>query len=259
VSTVDRTSPARLHRQLTHRLLGDLASGKYGPGERLPSELELARQLGVSRGVVRELLRSLEDRGALTIRPGRGARAEPISNWNVLDAEVLAALMPTPASIPVLTHYLECRRILETEAAALAADRASSKELSSMADAFSQMSELAVSSQTDADDERSFHEADIAFHGAIFRASGNQVLPRVVEPIQRAMATLRPRLALHPEHRLRNTLPEHKAILAAIADRDPARARAAMSDHLSTVEGYLHEYRLQISAQTDRAGTGAER
>lgn len=252
MTMIDRNSPARLHRQLTHRLLGELAAGKYGPGERLPSELELARQLGVSRGVVRELLRSLEDRGALTIRPGRGARAQPISNWNVLDAEVLAALMPTPASIPVLTHYLECRRILETEAAALAAERASSKELSNMADAFSLMSELAESSQTDPEDERGFHEADIAFHGAIFRASGNQVLPRVVEPIQRAMATLRPRLALHPEHRLRTTLPQHKAILAAIADRDAPRARATMNEHLATVEGYLHEYRLQMSGEIDQ-------
>jgi DNA-binding FadR family transcriptional regulator len=259
MNAVDRTSPARLHRQLTHQLLGQLASGRYGPGERLPSELELARELGVSRGVVRELLRSLEDRGALTIRPGRGARVEPISNWNVLDAEVLEALMPTPASIPVLTHYLECRRILETEAAALAAERASSNELSSMADAFSRMSELAVLSETDEEDEHSFHEADIAFHGAIFRASGNQVLPRVVEPIQRAMATVRPQLALHPEHRLRTTLPEHKAILAAIADRDADRARTAMREHLSTVEGYLHEYRLLMATKTDRSGTGAKR
>jgi len=60
------------------------------------------------------------------------------------------------------------------------------------------------------------------------------------------MATLRPRLALHPEHRLRQTLPEHKAILSAIADHDAERAREAMSVHLQTVEGYLHEYRLQI-------------
>ncbi|HMJ02856.1 MAG TPA: FCD domain-containing protein, partial [Conexibacter sp.] len=95
---------------------------------------------------------------------------------------------------------------------------------------------------------RRFHEADIAFHGAMFRASGNQVLPRVVEPIQRAMGTLRPQLALHPEHRLRKTLPEHKAILAAIADHDPERARAAMTEHLATVEGYLREYRIQKTA-----------
>jgi GntR family transcriptional repressor for pyruvate dehydrogenase complex len=239
---------SRLHQQVMRTLLEDIARGKHEPGERLPPEMELARQLGVSRGVIRELLRSLEDRGVIAIRHGRGAWINPPSDWNVLDADVLAAIMPTPASVSVLAHYLECRRMLETEAAALAAQRASGRDLSDMADALAQMSALALESQTDEDANRRFHEADIAFHGAMFRASGNQVLPRVVEPIQRAMATLRPQLALHPEHRLRKTLPEHKAILAAIADHDPEGARAAMREHLATVEGYLREYRIQKSA-----------
>jgi len=248
----------RLHQQMMRGLLGEIARGDYQVGERLPPEMELARQLGVSRGVVRELLRGLEDRGVVAIRHGRGAWVNPVSEWNVLDADVLGALMPTAASVSVLTHYLECRRMLETEAAALAARHASGRDLSDMADALARMTSLAVESQQDADANRQFHEADIAFHGAMFRASGNQVLPRVVEPIQRAMATLRPHLALHPEHRLRKTLPEHKAILAAIADHDPERARAAMTEHLATVEDYLREYRMQKSAGPSADGALAD-
>lgn len=240
-------------------MLEDIASGKYPVEERLPSEVELARQLGASRGVIRELLRTLADRGVVSIRHGRGTWVNQPSEWDVLDADVLAAIMPTPASVGVLTHYLECRRILETEAAALAAQRASSKDLSSMADAVAQMSDLAVTSQTDPDADRRFHAADIAFHSAIFRASGNQVLPRVVEPIQRAMGTLRPRLALHPEERVQRTLPEHKAILAAIADHDPERAREAMTTHLATIEDYLREYRMQMSEASAAASDGPER
>jgi DNA-binding FadR family transcriptional regulator len=246
--TAESGDPSRLHQQLMRRTLEDIARGRYRVGERLPPEIELARQLGASRGVIRELLRSLSDRGIVTIRHGRGTWVRPISDWNVLDSDVLSALMPFPASVSVLTHYLECRRILETEAAALAAQRASGKHLAGMADAFARMSDLALESQTSPDADRRFHAADIAFHGAIFQASGNQVLPHVVEPIQRAMATIRPQLALHPEHRLRKTLPEHKAILAAIADHDPERARAAMNVHLETVEGYLREFRLQMSS-----------
>jgi DNA-binding FadR family transcriptional regulator len=247
--TLDEPEGAsRLHQQLMRQVLDDLARGRYTTGQRLPAEMELGSQFGVSRGVIRELLRSLADRGVVTIRHGRGTWLRPTSDWDVLDVNVLVALMRTPASVAVLTHYLECRHILETEAAALAAQRASSKDLSDMADALARMSELAVASQTDTDANNAFHAADIAFHGAIFRASGNQVLPRVVEPIQRAMATLRPHLALHPEHRLRKTLPEHKAILAAIADHDPDLARTAMSAHLATVEDYLREYRIQMSA-----------
>lgn len=241
---------SRLHEQVMRMLLEEIAGGKFGPGERLPAEMELARQLGVSRGVIRELLQSLKDRGVITVMRGRGAWVRPSVEWNALDTDVLAALMPTPASVNVLAHYLECRRMLETEAAALAARRASSKDLSDMADALAGMNALAVSSQEDHDADRLFHEADIAFHGAMFRASGNQVLPRLVEPIQRAMATLRPRLALHPEHRLRKTLPEHKAILSAIADHDPDQAREAMNAHLATVEDYLREYRIQMSAES---------
>jgi GntR family transcriptional repressor for pyruvate dehydrogenase complex len=239
---------SRLHEQVMRTLLDEIARGKYSPGERLPPEMELARQFGVSRGVVRELLRSLKDRGVIVVVHGRGAWVKPTAEWNVLDTDVLAALMPTVASVGVLAHYLECRRMLETEAAALAAQRASSKDLSDMADALSDMAGLAETSLQDHDADQLFHEADIAFHGAMFRASGNQVLPRVVEPIQRAMATLRPQLALHPEHRLRKTMPEHKAILSAIADHDPDRARVAMSVHLATVEDYLREYRIQKSA-----------
>lgn len=227
--------------------LRQIADGVYEPGSRLPPEMEMAADLGASRGVVRELLRSLEDRGVIEIRHGRGSWVKPVSDWNVLDADVLTALMPTPASIGVLTQYLECRRILEIEAAALAAERASGPDLTAMADALAVMDQLAVPSQTDPAADREFHEADIAFHGAVYRASGNSVLPRVVEPIQRVMGTLRPRLALHPEHRVRRTLPEHKAILAAIADHDPDEARTAMSQHLATVENYLGEYRQRMA------------
>jgi DNA-binding FadR family transcriptional regulator len=239
---------SKLRRRSTRTLLEEIAHGRYAPDERLPPEMELAGRLGVSRGVVRELLRGLEDRGVVSIRHGRGARVNPIADWNLLDADVLDALMPTAASAGILSDFLECRRMLETEAAALAARRASGRDLCDMADALAQMGALAVDSQTDAEANRRFHEADIAFHGVMFRASGNQVLPRVVEPIQRTMVTLRPHLALHPEHRLRKTLPEHKAILAAIADHDPERARQAMRDHLATVEVYLREYQAERAA-----------
>jgi GntR family transcriptional repressor for pyruvate dehydrogenase complex len=237
----------RLREQMLRALLEQIAGGRYEDGQRLPPELQLARELGVSRGVVRELLRSLEDRGVVSIHHGRGAWVTAPSHWNVLDADVLAALMPTAASTLILTHYLECRRALETDAAELAARRASGRDLAAMADALARMTALAVESQSDANANRRFHEADIAFHGALFQATGNHVLPRIVEPMQRAMMTLRPHLALHPEHRLRRTLPEHRAILAAIADRNADRAREAMRQHLATVELYLQEYRMERS------------
>jgi GntR family transcriptional repressor for pyruvate dehydrogenase complex len=245
---VELTGRSRLHQELMHHMMGAIIRGRYPAGQRLPPELELACDLAVSRGVVRDLLRSLADRRVVSIRRGRGTWVNQIGSWNVLDADVLTALMPTTASVGILTHYLECRRILETEAAALAADRASSRDLAAMADALTTMSDLALASQADREANRRFHEADIAFHGVMFRASGNQVLPLIVEPIQRAMATLLPLLALHPEERLRKAVPEHKAILAAIADHDADGARDAMTAHLATVQNYLREYRTRTMA-----------
>lgn len=237
---------SRLHQQRTSTLLTEIVDGRFRPGERLPTEMGLAGQLDVSRGVVRELLRRLEDRGVITISPGRGARVQPLSAWNVLDADVLSALMPTDASVSVLTDYLECRRMLETEAAALAAERAVSNDLSNMADAFARMKACAEHAEgaSDIETEDRFHHADVEFHAAIFRASGNQVLPHLIEPIQRVMGTLMNQLA-RPENRIVKTLPEHKAILSAIADRDSERARSAMDTHLTTVAGYLQDYRVQ--------------
>jgi GntR family transcriptional repressor for pyruvate dehydrogenase complex len=89
--------------------------------------------------------------------------------------------------------------------------------------------------------EDRFHDADVAFHRAVIRATGNRALGRMTEPVHRALAAARRPLA-RPEHRLERSLPEHRRILAAIADGDAPAAREAMRDHLLTVERYLSEY-----------------
>jgi GntR family transcriptional repressor for pyruvate dehydrogenase complex len=89
--------------------------------------------------------------------------------------------------------------------------------------------------------EDRFHDADVAFHRAVIQATGNRALGRMTEPVHRALAAARRPLA-RPALRLERSLPEHRRILAAIADGDPRAARAAMRDHLRTVEEYLSEY-----------------
>src|SRR2546428_10829394 len=88
---------SRLHAQLIQVLLSDIASGQAREGELLPPEAELAAQFGVSRGVVRETLRGLEERGVINVRHGRGATVCPARRWDVLDAPGLSAVLPTPA------------------------------------------------------------------------------------------------------------------------------------------------------------------
>jgi GntR family transcriptional repressor for pyruvate dehydrogenase complex len=100
--------------------------------------------------------------------------------------------------------------------------------------------------------EDRYHEADVAFHRAVIEAAGNRALGGMTEPVHRALAAARRPLA-RPGRRLERSLPEHRRILAAIAARDPDEARAAMRDHLLTVERYLREYAERWTTERRRA------
>lgn len=233
---------ARLHRQVMRVLLEDIANGTLEAGERLPRESDLAAQFGVSRGVVRECLRGLEERGVVVVRQGSGARVVPDAGWNVLDPDVLDALLRSGHAAAALFELLECRRVIEVETAGLAAERATGDHLSALSDALARMVAAAERAPRSQSAEDLFHAADIAFHEGVFRAARNRALLRMVQPIQKTLINARRPLAA-PERRFERALPEHKAILSAIAGRDPVAARAAMATHLATVESYLRAYR----------------
>jgi GntR family transcriptional repressor for pyruvate dehydrogenase complex len=244
---------SRLHRKLMRVLIADITSGEYAPGRRLSRETDLARDFGVSRGVVREAIRGLEERGLVDVKHGRGATVNPDTAWDVFSADVLSSLLTTSRAADVLREYLECRRILEIEAAGLAAERATARDLAALADHLAQMTASAARAAGNRAAEDFYHEADIAFHRAVIASTGNQALARMTEPVQRALAEARRPLA-RPEHRFGRGIPEHERILAAIADRDAHESRAAMGDHLLTVEGYLREYADAAGETTQAAG-----
>src|ERR1043165_8690266 len=129
----------RLHEHLMQVLIADIAHGRPRPGARLPRETDLAAQFGVSRGVARESLRGLEERGLVTVKHGRGATGNPGDEWDGVDPDVLAALLEGEHGAAILAEYLECRRILEIEAASLAAERATEAHLAKLSDAFARM------------------------------------------------------------------------------------------------------------------------
>jgi GntR family transcriptional repressor for pyruvate dehydrogenase complex len=222
-------------------LVSDIVGGALPPGAALPRELDLANQFGVSRGVARECVRSLEERGLVSVKHGRGATVNHDELWNVFDPDILAALIAADQGAAILAEYLECRRVLEIEAAGLAAERATERDLAALSDAFARMIASAERTLRSPAAEDLYHHADIAFHRAMIAATRNRALGNMTEPVHRALDAARRPLA-RPEHRLERGLPEHRRILAAIAARDPEGAREAMRAHLVTVEGYLNEY-----------------
>jgi DNA-binding FadR family transcriptional regulator len=232
---------ARKHREVMGILIADIVSGARAAGEMLPREVDLAEEFDVSRGVARETIRAMEERGLIAVKHGKGATVNPPEHWDVFDPDVLAATLQTERGSEVLAEYLECRRILEVEAAGIAAERATRKDLGRLEKALARMEETAARPPGQAVEER-FHEADIAFHQALIAATGNRALGGLVERIHSALLLARFPLA-RPQYREERALPEHRRLLAAVASGDPAEARQAMSDHLATIAGYLEEHR----------------
>lgn len=230
---------ARLHRDVMTVLITDVVTGARPTGEMLPREVDLAEQFGVSRGVARETIRAMEERGLVSVRHGKGATVNDATQWDVFDPDVLGVVLASDRSEEVLGEYLECRRILEVEAAGLAAERASDEDLERAAEALARMEETTGRPHSPAT-ERLFHEADVAFHQALIAATGNRALGGLVERIHSALLLARFPLA-RPQYRVERALPEHRRILEAVSSRDPDAARAAMSDHLDTIARYLRE------------------
>lgn len=221
-------------------LIADIVSGETPAGEKLPREADLAVRFGVSRGVTRECIRAMEERGLIAVKHGKGATVNGADQWNMFDPDVLGSMLDSPRSVEVLSSYIETRRIIEVAAAGLAAERATKQDLENMADALTRMEESARRPNSAAAEDL-FHEADIAFHQALIAATGNRALGGLAEQIHEALLTARYPLA-RPQYRSKRALPEHRRILSAVADRDADGARGAMTDHLKTVEGYLKEH-----------------
>lgn len=232
---------SRLHTGAMRVLIGEIASGKYAEGELLPRELDLAERFDVSRNVARECVRGLEERGLVSVRHGSGARVRPEREWDRFDSDVLAALLGGPRAAGVIAEYLECRRILEVEAAGLAAERAGDAALDGLTRAFELMRLTAEGARDNPAGERLYREADVAFHRAVVEAAGNPVLGRMTQPIHRALSETFGALA-RPNMRFERGLPEHERILAAVRAGNADEAREAMRAHLLTVERYLREY-----------------
>jgi DNA-binding FadR family transcriptional regulator len=142
-------------------------SGRIRPGEGLPNTQDLSAELGVSRSALREAIKVLGAKGMLEVKPRTGTRVLPRSSWNLMDPELLGWCGPS-LDADLVRSLLECRHLIEPGAAALAAQRATNAQLAAIEAALERMA------QAPSLDERV--EADLDFHVAVLRASGNLFL-----------------------------------------------------------------------------------
>jgi GntR family transcriptional regulator, transcriptional repressor for pyruvate dehydrogenase complex len=220
----------RLSDRLASLLAAQLEAGALAPGDRLPTEAQLALQHGVSRTVVREAVHQLKSRGLLRSRQGSGVYvAVPPPNQSLsFDPKVLE-------SMAAVTQVVELRRVLEGEMAALAAQRATREQIRALRRALVAL-DAAMSAGRDGVDE------DLAFHRAIGEATGNPQFTRLLvfleQYLREAMCITRGNEARHAEF-LRQVNLEHRAIVDAIAARDADAARRCATQHLERGQSRL--------------------
>jgi GntR family transcriptional repressor for pyruvate dehydrogenase complex len=215
-----------LSKKISATLIRRIVRGEVQPGEAMPSEEDLAAQFDVSRPVIREAVKELAVIGLVESRQGRSTRVAAESEWNQFDARVLEARSEGGAVDGVLLQLLELRRIVETGAAGLAASRRSAADLDKMEAVIKEM-------EDSLSDPEQFTEADIRFHDALLRASGNTLLVRLIELIGPLLRVGR-RMSLErrPDGPA-ESLKGHKQVLRAVKAADVDKARLAMHEHLS--------------------------
>lgn len=207
--------------QVANRLIKLLSNGELKPGDKLPPERDLARQLNVGRTTVREALKLLTLNGLLEAKRGDGTYV----NREFLGALAKQIQWPILLNLHELDMVVEVREVLEMKAARLAAERASAEEINRIA-VFRELNLIKgrdVARETD---------LDMAFHLAITEAAHNVLLSTVMYSIRDVLCKYI-YLSNQMTERIETTIAEHNAIFQAISNRKPEEAEKAMRDHLS--------------------------
>ncbi|TPG53866.1 FadR/GntR family transcriptional regulator [Sphingomonas glacialis] len=217
----------RLYAQVAGQIAGQILSGHYPLGTRLPSERELSESFEVSRPTIREALIALEVDGLVEIRMGSGvyvsAKTPPGGKFSAIGVGPF--------------ELLEARRAIEGEACAIAAARVDDEDIAELRALFDNM----VAAGDDVPRAEAF---DHQFHICIARATRNSAISGAVEalwqarlcsPQEKAMSEKAHRAGVGPR------IDEHRPIFEALAARDPDRARVAMRSHLDKVLSALVE------------------
>ncbi len=206
--------------QIIAHVRGLIERRKLKPGDRLASERDLARQVGVSRPSVRAGLRSLAAMGVVQTRQGAGTF--------ITDGP--PTLVSEPLRLIASLHGLhlgglwEVRRVLEAGTASLAAERATPEQVATLSDEVTGMYSALQEPQT-------FLDHDLRFHRAVVAAAQNPMLGAIIEAVTALFFEER-RVTIEKARNLRESADAHRKIYQAIRARDADGARAAMDEHI---------------------------
>lgn len=211
------------------QLAADIIADGEMVGTTLPTEPELSEHFGVSRTVVREAMLRLARVGLVRIRQGAGTVVLERFHWNELDPELLQIRGARGLIADLIPDLLQIRRMVEVEVAGCAAQRRSDEDLARLAGLLDAM--FANSSSVSA-----YNDADIAFHDALIAATGNDLLRQVMRPVNHVRRISSVVSVSRGPDAVAGSMAGHRAILDAVASRNPDEAREAMAHHIGQFE-----------------------
>jgi DNA-binding FadR family transcriptional regulator len=217
--------PARLSVVVVDVLVDEIVSGRLPSGSLLPPEPVLCQSFDVSRSVVREALKALEQKGLARARQGHGTTIASPDEWNLLDPVVLDATIRADDTMHILDELIDVRVALESDMARAAAGSMSDADLAGLG----KLLEDLQAQLTDAD---AYLETDTRYHDLIMRCSGNRLgrsIIHAIHPHARASSRYNPPTE---EADLRRAHEGHVAIYEALGRHDGDGAAAAMQEHI---------------------------
>jgi len=220
--------PVKVFERVAAQIEKRILDGELRSGDRLPTERELAEQFQVSRTAVREAMKILAQKGLVDMRPGRGTIV--IDGAHEAMENSIGLLMKMKMRVGEKSgadNLVEVRAIFEIEIAALAAARATEKDIAAMREAIRVMDESL-------NDANAFIAADNCFHEALAQATQNALILILLNSIVNLLSEQRKQI-FEVEGGPQRGQMHHRRILESIVRRDPESARAAMASHLLQV------------------------
>lgn len=216
-----------LSDQIIEEIKKSILNGKLQPGDKLPSERELANKMEVGRTTIREALKGVEAMGIVT----RTNEGTVINNY-------ITSIFTDPLTQKLITKVLnykdlmEVRKVLEIEMVGLAAKRAKDEDIENLEEAF-----LKMDMEKPIDLDR-FVIADMAYHEAIADATHNPVFKELFHTVRELMLEQQKKIVENIEI-INESVYYHKEILDAIKDKDEDMAKNLMKEHLNNVDSFL--------------------
>lgn len=209
-----------VHGNTVDHLGAAIVSGRYAPGASIPPEPLLCEELGVSRTVVREAVKSLIAKGLVSAGPKVGTRVLPEDQWNWFDPDIIAWQAQAGLTPEFLRDLMDLRRVVEPAAMRLAAQRARPEDIAFVEEAYAGMAR-AVKEGGD------YVTHDLRFHQGLLRASRNRMLMQMSKALGALLHTSF-ELATKKKDGPVLSLPLHRAVLDAVIVRNPAKAEKAI-------------------------------